>query len=155
MHKIHKKFFGFTLIELLFVIAIIGVLASLGVSLMQKKTEEFKVKKVALQLQYILQAGLSYYVDNNKWPLWGVTVTCVGDFCPKYIGQGIKADPWGLDYYYWNDTSDTDFTGRFYVNVKLPNSEIAQRVAAQLPYAEFCKTAPALLLMISHGLEPM
>jgi prepilin-type N-terminal cleavage/methylation domain-containing protein len=163
MDKIGKKSLGFTLIELLFVIAIIGVLASMGVSLMQKKTEEFKVKKAALQIQYILEAGLSFYTDNQRWPSNAYTIPpddsnlpniddcsnpsphhkALINFCQYYLGTAIQKDPWGISPYSWwtkgiKGTADYS-TGRFSVIVKTPDVSTAQRVGALLPYAEYCR----------------
>ncbi len=161
-----KNYNGFTLIELLFVIAIIGVLASLGVSMAEKKAEEFKIKKAALQVQYVLEAGLSYYADNKKWPLDGysqrydtkgfpyannctdATDTDFRNFCDNYIGSGYKNigpalrnDPWGQQPYSWwtLSTGGSYTTGRFTVQVKTPNVKIAQRLAALLPSGAYCK----------------
>ncbi len=134
----HRK--GFTLIELLFVIAIIGVLTSLGVSMMTKKTEQFKVKKTSLEIQQLLQAAMAYNVDNKgEWPDAGNSSTITsGDLFYKYIPatQAIETNTWGVDAYNWDQPSDK--TNIFEVYTDVPTKQIAEQIAAKLPdgYAE-------------------
>lgn len=156
-----KKLFGFTLLELLFVIAIIGVMASLGISYMTKRTEDEKIKKAALQIQQLLEAGINYYADQNKWPANSSTVdikknACdqpkiqppceksanplkceLQQFCP-YIPalEAMQYNPWGTDEkgYSWKFTETDPKKGNFTISTKTPGEKIASRTAALLPY---------------------
>ncbi len=86
---------GFTLLELLFVIVILGVIATFGLTLFQQKTSRFKLEKAALQIQQIQQAAIAFYVDNNQWP-----ANCDpndADFA-SYLPIGITTNPWGISY---------------------------------------------------------
>jgi len=143
MNRISRISCGFTLIELLFVIAIIGVLASLGLSILQKRTQEFKVRKTTAQIQHILQASMAYYVDKREWPNRGKSDgNDDKGFYTYYVGKNIVKNPFASDpndpYYHWSEapSNDKNIVPRFYVETKLPNLEIAKRVAALLPVAE-------------------
>jgi prepilin-type N-terminal cleavage/methylation domain-containing protein len=140
MQRKYRQSIGFTLIELLFVIAILGVLASLGVSMMQKRTENFKVQRTALQMQHILQAGMSWNVDNNgDWPDCGDTKDNNSDFYKNYIGDNIITVPWGTEYHWCRtDKYPTPEGDRFYVDAKAPDNITAKHIAALLPSADIC-----------------
>ncbi|MCK4870665.1 MAG: type II secretion system protein [Gammaproteobacteria bacterium] len=123
------KQLGFSLIELIFVIAIIGVMASLGVSYYQHRAENTKLQKVAIQMQQYLQAALAYYGDNNCWPS-----TKTPTFS-QYLPINATQDPWG------GKISGTQRnTHIFTVTDAAPNNRIAIRVAALLPNAQANKT---------------
>jgi prepilin-type N-terminal cleavage/methylation domain-containing protein len=135
-----KKYSAFTLIELLFVIAIIGVMASIGISYMSKRAEDAKIKKTVLQIQQLLEAGVNYYVAQESWPSSGSTsqIKCPADaeeaFCP-YIPdlEVMLENPWGgKDGYKWESTGKR---GNFKVSTTVPQKNIATRVAAILPNA--------------------
>jgi prepilin-type N-terminal cleavage/methylation domain-containing protein len=141
-----KKYSAFTLIELLFVIAIIGVMASLGISYMTKRAEDAKIQKAALQIQQILEAGLNYYADQKQWPpaTPNATSTCPPGteegFCP-YIPalEAMLENPWGVPTngtkgYKWQYTEDIK-KGNFQVITTAPKANVARRVAAILPNA--------------------
>ena len=63
-----QKSLGFTLIEILFVIAILSVVASIGIATFQQRTSSTKLQKAALQLKALSQAALDAYNDNRIWP---------------------------------------------------------------------------------------
>ena len=149
------KRLGFTLIELLFVIAIIGVLASIGMTLSKQQAQKTKIEKTALQIQQILQAGQSYYADNKCLPddnsvaapvnpiLSGCTNITNPPAFSNYLpigstnASGFPIGPWG-NVYKWGTTADkskfrvcTEATGP----VGLLTSAIANRIAGLLPNA--------------------
>lgn len=64
----HKRMTGFTLIEMLLVMVIVSALIYMGITYMQQRTYQTSVDKASLQMQQILNAALSYYVNNNAWP---------------------------------------------------------------------------------------
>ena len=60
---------GFTLVELLVVIAIIGILAVVAVPALFKNINKAKVADVESDYSSIKSAVLSYYTDNNEFPI--------------------------------------------------------------------------------------
>lgn len=132
----NKKNFGFTLIELLFVIAIIGVVFSIGLSLTRGKAEQFKIEKTALQMEQILQGAMAFYVDNGCWPNMK-TGKCkdIINFDP-YLPVGGNRDPWGNMYVF---AAPPDAPNKFRVTDTLgagaPWGNIVERIAALLPNA--------------------
>ena len=127
---------GFTIIEIIFVIAIIGVTATLGVSYMSKNAERSKEKATALQIQQILQAAMTYYVNNNAWPGIGSTVDArsAGTFA-SYIPaiDRLKTNPWGANSYTW--VAQTSGGKLFTVSTVVPDNNTAARIASALPNA--------------------
>lgn len=146
MRQDNKQIYGFTLIELLFVIALIGVLASFGVSMMQKRAENFKIEKTALQMQHMLQAGMAWNVDHKgDWPQCGDTKNHSQDqgFYVNYIGENVTNDPWGLHSYQWCNTSQFNppMGNRFFIDAEARDNQAAKRIAALLPSADICTEA--------------
>jgi prepilin-type N-terminal cleavage/methylation domain-containing protein len=130
---IKNKNSGFTLIELIFVIAIISVTITLGISYMSKLAERTKEKTASLQIQQILQAAMTYYVQNQKWPD-NADTSNAGDF-KDYIPaiDRLKTNPWGVNNYSW--TADTSDANLFTVSTKVPDTNTAARLMASLPNA--------------------
>lgn len=131
-----RKIKAFTLIEILFFVAIMGVVASLGFSFLQRQAQQSKVEKTILQIQQVLQAGMSYYVDNNCWPGLGKNSLQRGcntkkppDFT-NYIPVGTTQTPWGHTYK-WQVVGTGD--SLFEVSVDMPNRSLAERVLNGLP----------------------
>ena len=62
------KMVGFTLIEMLLVMAIISTMIVLSIGYMNTRTRALTIDRTSAQMQQILNAGLSYYVNNNAWP---------------------------------------------------------------------------------------
>jgi general secretion pathway protein G len=127
-----NKHVGFTIIELLFVIAIIAVLFTIGVSCYSKETEHFKVKKTALQIQHVLQAAQAYYADNNSWPATSDTDQ-ENAFNTNYIGGAIKKNPWGSDSYHYENPVDKGTIKMFTVSTTISDTNAAAQIRALLP----------------------
>lgn len=137
---------AFTLIELLFVIAIIAVIASLGLSTVTQRAQEAKVEKAALQMQQLLQAGMTYYVDNGCWPGASECSPGVPNFANNYIPTGGNINPWG-GMYAWGEVGG-GITKMFEVDSPLSGSAttVVQRIAGMLPNGGVSSTAGACLL---------
>ena len=63
-----RKISGVTLIEILLVLVIIASIIVVAGRYFQQKAETMRIDRTALQMQYILSAGLAYYVANGTWP---------------------------------------------------------------------------------------
>jgi prepilin-type N-terminal cleavage/methylation domain-containing protein len=131
--KNKAKLFGFTLIELLFVVAISSILVAVGLSMAQQYSAEIKVKRAALQMNQLLQAGMEYYADNGCWPGGGSCAVPTPPNFTNYIPISYGAtpnptNPWG-NAYLWTILSN----GNFEVRTDAPSASIANRVAGILP----------------------
>ena len=89
---------GFTLIELIFVVAILGVMATIGLTMFQKQALTNKVDKAAMQMQQLAQSASAFYVDNGEWP----ALTANGpepiefrNYLPLESDGSRYTDPWG------------------------------------------------------------
>lgn len=157
--KKHKEN-GFTLIELLLVIAIISVIATLGIATYRRYFMSQRAEKAAIEMQTILEAAMAYNVDhsadvgaNDAWPAANIpdsatsrcqtAVTNDDSFVKNYLphsSQGQGRDTFG-GYYCWSAVSSDAQSfaqasaSRFWVAIKIPASlyTLAPQIAARLP----------------------
>lgn len=138
-----KKNTGFSLIEIIFVIAIISVVIVLGLSYTSKLDERTKEKTAALQIQQILQAGISYYVQNKRWPDAGNSANNSSIFLKSFVPayESVKYNPWKINTkttdagYEWSYSDSSPASGVFEVRTNVPDEDTAKRIAALLPNA--------------------
>mgnify|MGYP001229109582 CR=1 FL=1 len=74
---------GFSIIELLVVVAIIGILAAVGIPMYQKHIETTKKSKALNSLQSISMAQEEYYADNGKYYTTTPGSSCPDDYAPN------------------------------------------------------------------------
>lgn len=149
-----KQIKGFTLIETLLVLIIISSILFMGMRYFQQKIQQMKIDRTTLQMQQILNAGLSYYVANGRWP---VTVNTSVDITAtpttnnlqntvsgSYLPYGVTiASPWGGDHYYiYTDAEGKLFT--VYTSITATTSGVAAAmsniIAGTLPLASTTAT---------------
>lgn len=122
---------GVTLLETLLVMVIFSMMLIMGVNYVQQRAANLRLDRTALQMQQILNAGLSYYVANGKWPE-SATLT---DLQPDYISSDTVKSPWGTTY-----TIGYTNKGTFYVWVPIKGADSgeaavrAKLVAGKLPF---------------------
>jgi general secretion pathway protein G len=88
----HRRQRGFTLLELMIVVAILGIVASVGVPQYVSALGIARVAKAKQELVTIAQAVDSYTANNGgQLPL-----------SLHQVGFGGRRDPWGLPYCYLN-----------------------------------------------------
>lgn len=99
---------GFTLVELLVVIAIIGILAVVAVPALFKNIEKSKVADLTADINAIRSASLSYYSDENAYPVDGTELVA---------GLGVLegeleniSNPFNANTYTLNGTTPGDLT---------------------------------------------
>jgi prepilin-type N-terminal cleavage/methylation domain-containing protein len=110
---------GFTLIEMLLVLVIISSILYMLFGYVQQKALQMRIDRTTTQMQQILNAGLSYYVVNGKWPVAtaGVPVNLTttpltnllqtGGYLPSKI---TIASPWaGSNYFIYTDAQNKLF----------------------------------------------
>jgi len=85
---------GFTLIELLIVIAIIGILATLGIASYASMIDRARVVRAIADIKGISLAVDNYWVKNKSYPPDLATV-----------GEDGKLDPWNQPYVYFKIVS--------------------------------------------------
>lgn len=114
---------GFTLLELIIVIAIIGFLASIALSVLDDTRAKGRDAHRASQLQEILKAAELYYADHGVYPDDGVNdgnIISLSNVTELLIEQGgylsvMPEDPkWGGDsadgYLYCSSDDGDSFT---------------------------------------------
>jgi prepilin-type N-terminal cleavage/methylation domain-containing protein len=68
MKKTVSKQIGFTLIEMMMVLVIMSTIVIMIAQYTVVKTDEVRRETAAIQMQQILNASLSYYINNGSWP---------------------------------------------------------------------------------------
>lgn len=84
MNNCNKKMKGFSLLEVLLVLAIVSSVMVLLMNYTSQKSLELRRDKTVIQIQQILNAGMSYYLTSGYWPLKNASVT--NTLC--YSGSG-------------------------------------------------------------------
>jgi prepilin-type N-terminal cleavage/methylation domain-containing protein len=131
MKRMQKaKFYGFTLVEMLLVMTIVGAMLVASVKYSKQRTMAISVDRTSMQMQQILNAGLSYYVNNGKWP---ADLTALQ---PTYIPANMIS-PYGTAYTVDGTTNPVLFSVQTILPAALAGgSQIAQIIAGKLPYGQ-------------------
>ncbi|MCH9644372.1 MAG: type II secretion system GspH family protein [Gammaproteobacteria bacterium] len=147
------KTLGYTLIELLLVIAIISLIAALGILAYRRYFFTQRVEKVSLEMQHVLEAAMAFNVDHQgSWPDANqATPNCIpvsssNTFVRDYLPQGRRDNATTSfgNHYCWSavqsgshevGTSTQNASRLFWVAVRVPNGDrnLAERIAARLP----------------------
>ncbi|OGY25906.1 MAG: hypothetical protein A2Z24_02385 [Candidatus Woykebacteria bacterium RBG_16_44_10] len=100
--KLPRKSFGFTLVELLIVIAIIGILISVGLASFRRAQTQTRDGQRKADLENIAGALEQYYSDNNEYP------TSLDDLTSgaRVYLKAIPRDP----------STDTEYGAANYIN---------------------------------------
>ncbi len=136
---VQHKTMGVTLLEVLLVLAIASSLLVLMLNYSTQKSDELRRDKTVVQVQQILNAGMSFYLSNSYWPLAGATITSpscdtttwtnLTILQPNYIPNTVT-QPYGFSY-----LINCSSTGGFYVYIKTNNATNAAIIAGRLPMA--------------------
>ena len=124
---------GFTLIETLFVIAILSVIASMGVALYQTRANTAKTNQATEQVDVLTQAVVEYYNKHGFWPS-KLNQSDLSTYIPygKTNSTGEYLNPWGGAY----TSTTTDITdGNYNITTLTPNENSAAQIKAKLPFA--------------------
>lgn len=137
---------GFTLVEMMLVAVIVSVLLMLGIGYSQQKLLAMQTDRAAMQMQQMLNAALTYYVNNGVWPGSNIppaSTSALTDLQTSqgYLPSGTIKSPWGTTY----SLSVTDNV--FYVSMGFPSSlknqdALAKVMAGKLPLAKVVAYTP-------------
>ena len=147
---------GFTLFEMLLVLTISSSLLLLAMNFASQKAEQARRDKTALQIQQIMSASISYYLNNSVWPLptalvssgcdgttWtDPTTITTNSFNTNYI-YGITTNPYAQPYNILCSAQGTANGGNLFVSTTVNTSPMdALTIAGSLPMA-YITTSPA------------
>jgi prepilin-type N-terminal cleavage/methylation domain-containing protein len=123
MIRTHQR--GFSLLEIMLVTVILVVFAMMAISYTRTQALNTRIDKTAAEMQQILQAAVSYYIDKNAWPSCttgtntGSSIDTTFNTCQieslitaGYLqaGASISNNPWGNSYESaWSTTSGQTF----------------------------------------------
>lgn len=129
--KYRKFLSAFTLLELIFVILIIGIMSTTILALYQQYSQAAKTKTTAQQMELLLQAASSYFIDNNCWPNADNCATNVANFNQylNFLDATKPINPWGNNYTWQADSNGKKFQ---VYSGNLPSAAIAQQLNALL-----------------------
>lgn len=128
-NKHHSK--GFTLIEMLLVLVIMSGVIYIGAGYLQQRTLSLRIDRTSSQMQQILNAGMSYYINNDgNWP------GSLDELQSKGYLPTSMPSPWGGSYTVYTNSNNSNF----YVSVAMPTTtltsvSIAKTIAGTLPLA--------------------
>jgi len=127
-NKNYQKNLGVTLMEVLLVLVIAGSLLVFMMRYMQQRADELRRTHVTLQIQQILNAGLTFYVANNRWP---ANIAELQD--QSYLPNRLVAlvNPWANGF----EVTSGPSSGMLYVYTNVNSSLNASAVAGRLPIA--------------------
>ena len=145
---------GFTLIEMMLVMVIVSMFIFMGVGYVQQRAVAQRIDITTLQLQQLLNVGLSYYVSNGSWPYSTATQITSGGpskLRPNYIPTGtMVASPFGGQYGVTSvTTSKPPVSSLFYAYVPITMStssvatSYAKIIAGRLPMGYIADSAPS------------
>lgn len=145
MMIIRQKTKGVTLLEVLLVLAIASSLLVLLLNYTIQKADELRRDKTVLQVQQILNAGMSFYVSNSFWPLKNATIntTQCGTWSDlsklkppnaNYIPSNFNINSYGKTFSITCDNSLPN-GGGFFVVTQADTATNAAIIAGRLPMA--------------------
>lgn len=145
MTILQRKTKGVTLLEVLLVLAIASSLLVLILNYTTQKSDELRRDKTVLQMQQILNAGMSFYTNQSFWPLKDATIT--NTLCGQpskswtdismlqsnnYLPSPLK-NSYGKDYQL--NCNNALNGGGFFVATQTNNPTNAAIIAGRLPLA--------------------
>lgn len=127
---------GFSLLEMMLVMVVVASMIWMGVGYMQTRTRSLQIDRASAQMQQILNAGLSYYVNEGKWP--ANIAALQGSYLPATV-----ISPWATSYTVTPDSTNSILT----VSVSLPSgyansNAIGQILAGKLPFGVSTNAVP-------------
>lgn len=123
--KIMRKLSGVTLLEILLVLVIASAIMLMTITISQQKLDEARRTRVTYQMQQILNAGLSFYLANNRWP------NNVGQLQPDYVPSAFATSPYAEHFVL---IGGAEGLPALYIITNVRTTATAQVVAGSLPF---------------------
>ncbi len=145
-----KKHSGYTLIELMLVVAVIALIAALGVKTYRDKAQSDRINMAALGMQHVLESAMAYNVANKgHWPKenWNSKDCLISNaaddpFVQTYLPNQNYQSNFGTHYCWSGNNQNNEPTAPlFWAAMPVPGSDapeatdFAKRIAARLPNA--------------------
>lgn len=143
-----RRHSGYTLIELLLVVAVIALIAALGVKTYRDKAQSDRINIAALNMQHVLEAGMAYYTGQGSlWPQKNNTCSATPSdqvFVKQYLPNQSNQSNLGVSLCWSGEdpTTQVDQKGKiFWVALPITAADAAtaadqaKRIAARLPNA--------------------
>lgn len=92
-HNQRNKEHGVTLIEMMLVAAVIAMFFTMLIGYTQQRTRSSQIDRASQQMQQILNAGLSYYISQGRWPVNLAELQAPTAYVPANI-----TSPWNAPY---------------------------------------------------------
>lgn len=87
---------GFTLIEILIVVAIIGILSTMGLMAFQTSLRRSRDARRIAEIKSLQGAAEQYYADNNGYPDTILGCSALNNYVKGFVGN--YEDPKGVSY---------------------------------------------------------
>ncbi len=120
--KMYSRPRGFSLIEMVLVLIVIASILVLVSNYGNQRMNQFRRDRTALQMQQILNAGLSYYINQGTWPT-NLGALQSGNYLPTPLNS-----PYGTQYTAVPSSSSNNFT----VTVPVYKSADAQVISGKI-----------------------
>jgi len=143
MKTLGQKEKGVTLLEVLLVLAIASSLFVLMLNYTTQKSDEMRRDKTVLQMQQILNAGMSFYVNNSFWPLKAATITStlcgtttwtdISALQPNYLSSSLTNNSYAQPYLI--NCNNVSNGGGFFAYTTANSAANAAIIAGRLPMA--------------------
>lgn len=149
---------GFTLIEMLLVMVVISTVMVMGVKYYEQRAQNLQVDRMVSQIQYLLNAGLTFYVANGRWPdpvntAIILTAGTPTELKPDYLPDVSITSPFNGFRYELLHVSDANpawgvpgntFVVIGYVGKNTKQREIAKIIIGRLPFATYESSSGAI-----------
>ncbi len=150
MLAFRRKTQGVTLLEILLVLAIASSLLIMMLNYTTQRSDEMRRTKTVLQMQQILNGGLSFYINNSFWPLKDASIsstlcddpggwTDTSALKPNYLPRDLNNNPYGQPYFL--NCTNVANGGGFFIYTIANNPTNAAIIAGKLPMAYRTTTA--------------
>jgi type II secretory pathway pseudopilin PulG len=145
-----KRISGFTLIEMLLIMVILSMMLFLIIRYKDQQMKAERIERTVSQIQHIINASLTYYINLNKWPLGTTTWSSLSVLQNSgYLANNPYNNPWApvLDtatypasYSLGSDSLQKQLYIITYIGSGSTAGTNARVIAGKLPLAQACKT---------------